>query len=220
MRAALSLLLMAAVLRGAAPVCGAPASQDATKNAQTSASPAPVAPPPAPAVDAAQPGVAAQAVAPTLVKLPAGTRVELEMAHTIDSQTTRKGDALSFRVVNPVVVGGATVIAQGATATAVVLKAERNGHWGRAGRIVWEMREVTAVDGSRVPLTSAGRAVGDSKGAKVAAHTVITGALLGVAAPIALLHGFKRGENAVVPEGKRFDAYTGAEAVVGATARR
>jgi hypothetical protein len=154
------------------------------------------------------------------IKLPAGTRVELEMAHTIDSMTTRTGDAVSLRVVNPVVVDGATVIAQGATATARVVKAERNGHWGRAGRIVWELKEVTAVDGSRVALDASGRAVGDSKGAKVATQTVLLGLGLGIAAPAALLTGFKRGENAVVPEGKRFDAVTRAEAVVNAPARR
>jgi hypothetical protein len=154
------------------------------------------------------------------IKLPAGTRVELEMAHTIDSMTTRTGDAVSLRVVNPVVVGGATVIAQGATATARVVKAERNGHWGRAGRIVWELKEVTAVDGSRVALDASGRAVGDSKGAKVATQTILHGLGLGVAAPAALLTGFKRGENAVVPEGKRFDAVTRGEAIVNAPARR
>jgi hypothetical protein len=149
------------------------------------------------------------------IKLPAGTRVELEMAHTIDSMTTRTGDAVSLRVVNPVVVEGVTVIAVGATATAHVVKAERNGHFGRAGRIAWELREVTAVDGSRVALAASGHAVGDSKGAKVAATMA-----LAVLSPVALAAGFKRGENAVVPEGKRFDAVTRAEAVVNAPARR
>lgn len=132
---------------------------------------------PAPAAGAVVAGVAAEGAgreaqrqdAAAGVRLPAGTRVELEMAHTIDSQTTRKGDAVSFRVVNPVVVGGVMLIAVGATATALVVKAERNGHFGRAGRIVWELKEVTATDGSRVPLAASGRAVGDSKGAKVAA---------------------------------------------------
>lgn len=149
------------------------------------------------------------------IKLPAGTRVELEMAHTIDSQTTRTNDLVSFRVVNPVMVDGVTVIAVGATATARVVKAERNGHFGRAGRIAWELQEVTAADGTRVPLASAGRAVGDSKGAKVAATMA-----LAVLSPFALAAGFKRGENAVVPEGKRFDAVTRAEAVVNAPSRR
>ncbi|MDT7543465.1 MAG: hypothetical protein QOE33_3369 [Acidobacteriota bacterium] len=153
--------------------------------------------------------------APASVKIPAGVRVELEMAHTIDSQTTRTNDLVSLRVVNPVIVGGVTVIAVGATATAKVIKAERNGHFGRAGRITWELKEVTAVDGTRVPLTSTGHAVGDSKGAKVGAIMALS-----VLSPFALGAGFKRGENAIVPEGKRFDAFIATESTVNASVRR
>jgi hypothetical protein len=154
------------------------------------------------------------------VAVPVGTIVELETAYTINSQLVRKGDAVSFRVVNPVVVGGQVVIEKGATATALVTKAERNGHWGRAGRITWVMKEVTAADGSRVPVQFTGHVVGDSKGAKVALQTVLMGAALPLIAPVALLHGFKRGENAVVPEGKRFDAQVFSPATVNVAARR
>jgi hypothetical protein len=154
-------------------------------------------------------------LAPASVKIPAGVHIDLEMAHTIDSLTTRTNDLVSLRVVNPVMVEGVTVIAVGATATAKVVKAERNGHFGRAGRITWELKEVTAVDGTRVPLTSTGHAVGDSKGAKVAATMALS-----VLSPFALAAGFKRGENAVVPEGKRFDAFVANESTVNATMRR
>ena len=153
------------------------------------------------------------------VSVPAGTTVELETAYTINSQLTRKGDAISFRVVNPVIVEGQVVIEKGAIATALVTKAERGGHWGRAGRIAWMMKEVTAADGSRVPLQFSGRTVGDSKGAKVATQMVVMGALMWPIAPVVLFHGFKRGENAVVPEGKRFDAAVFAPATVQVTAR-
>ena len=154
------------------------------------------------------------------VSVPAGTTVELETAYTFNSQLTRKGDAVTFRVVNPVVVNGQVVIEKGATATALVTKAERGGHWGRAGRIAWMMKEVTAADGSRIPLQFNGRTVGDSKGAKVATQMIVMGSLLWFAAPVALFHGFKRGENAVVPEGKRFDAAVFAPATVNVTARQ
>jgi hypothetical protein len=138
--------------------------------------------------------------------LPRGTVVDFETCYPINSQEFRNGDAISFRVVNPVVVNDAVVIVQGATATGVVTKAERNGHWGRAGRITWAMKEVTAVDGNRIPLEFTGHTVGDSKGAKVAAQTIAMGALMGPLAPIALLSGFKRGENAYIPAGKRYQA--------------
>ena len=153
------------------------------------------------------------------VRVPEGTVVELETAYTINSQLVRAGDAVSFRVVNPVVVDGQVVVEKGATATALVTKAERNGHWGRAGRVTWVMKEVTAADGSRIPLRFTGHAVGDSKGAKVAAQTVAMGVLLWPIAPVTLFHGFKRGENAIVPEGKRFDASVFAPATVNVAAR-
>ncbi|HEX8560860.1 MAG TPA: hypothetical protein VF668_22385 [Pyrinomonadaceae bacterium] len=154
------------------------------------------------------------------VRVPEGTTVELETAYTFDSQLTRRGDAVSFRVVNPVVVGGQVVVEKGATATALVTKAERGGHFGRAGRIEWALREVTAADGSRIPVQFSGRAVGDSKGAKVATQMVVMGGLLWPIAPVVLFQGFKRGGNAVVPEGKRFDAAVSAAATVNVAARQ
>ena len=154
------------------------------------------------------------------VQVPVGTPVELETAYTISSQLVRAGDAVSFRVVNPVVGDGQVVIEKGAAATAVVTQAERGGHFGRAGRIAWTMKEVTAADGTRLPLQFSGRTVGDSKGAKVATRVVLTGLVLWPIAPVALFHGFKRGENAVVPEGKRFDAAVSGAATVNVTARQ
>ncbi len=154
------------------------------------------------------------------VRVPAGTPVELETAYTIDSQLVRAGDAVSFRVVNPVVLDGQVVIEQGAAATAVVTKAERGGHFGRAGRIAWTMKEVTAADGSRIPVEFSGRVVGDSKGGKVATRMILTGTFFWFAPPVALLHGFKRGANAIVPEGKRFDASVSGATTVNVTSRQ
>src|SRR5687767_4041348 len=148
------------------------------------------------------------------IKVPAGTVVDFETAYSINSQEFRKGDAISFRVVNPVIIDGAVLIIQGATATGIVTKAERNGHFGRAGRITWAMKDVTAVDGTRLPIQFTGHTVGDSKGAKVATQIAIMGALMWPIAPIALLGGMKRGENAYIPPGKRFQAVVSGDANV------
>lgn len=148
------------------------------------------------------------------VKIPGRTIVEIETAYNISSQDVRAGDAISFRVVNPVRVNDVVVISSGATATARIVKASRGGHFGRAGRLAWNMIEVTAVDGSRIPIQLSAHVVGDSKGAKVATRTVLTGLILGPAAPLALLHGFKRGENAFIPQGKRFEVSVQAESSV------
>jgi hypothetical protein len=75
---------------------------------------------------------------------------------------------------------------------------------------------VTAVDGTRIPLQAGGRIVGDSKAAKVITQTVVMGALLWVVAPVALFHGFKRGENAFLPAGKRLEVLSQGETSVNA----
>jgi hypothetical protein len=152
------------------------------------------------------------------LKIPNGVAIEVEAPFAVSSQDVRKGDLISFRVVNPVKVNGVVIIEQGATATGRVVKASRGGHFGRAGRLSWAMENVTAVDGTRIPLQASGRIVGDSKGAKVATQMILTAAALPLIAPVALLYGFKRGENAILPAGKRLEVLTLGEATVNATA--
>jgi hypothetical protein len=153
------------------------------------------------------------------VKIPSGVAVEVEAPFAVSSQDVRKGDAISFRVVNPVKVNGVVVIEPGATATARVVQASRGGHFGRAGRLAWMMESVTGIDGTRIPLQAAGRIVGDSKAAKVITQTVVMGALLWVVAPVALFHGFKRGENAVLPAGKRLEVLVQGETSINGVER-
>ena len=142
------------------------------------------------------------------VKIPDGTPIEIEAPYRLSSMDFKPEDKISFRVVDAVKVDGVTVIEQGATATGIVDRSKRGGHWGKAGLFVWTMQSVTAADGSQVSVRATSvRLRGDSKGAKVATAMVITGALMPLIAPVALLHGFKRGENAFVPAGKRYTIY-------------
>lgn len=148
------------------------------------------------------------------IKVPNGVSMEIEAPFAVNSQFVKTGDAISFRVVNPVKVEGVTIIEAGATATARVVVAERGGHFGRAGRLAWAMQYVTAVDGTRIPLQAAGRLVGDSHAAQVATEMAVFGSLLIFAAPLVLLHGFRRGENAVLHAGKRLEVLSKGETSV------
>jgi hypothetical protein len=148
------------------------------------------------------------------VKVPKGTPVEIETAYEVSSATAEEGDAISFRVVSPVKVDGVTVIAAGALATGLIVKAKKRGHWGRAGQLGWSMRDTVAVDDQRVPLQFGRVTEGEGKGGEVATKTVVTGVLLWPIAPVALLWGFKKGKHAVVPLGKRVEAFTSADVVV------
>ena len=181
---------------------------------------------------AAKPVQQAQSIAdtyessPTIreVKLPAGTSIDIESAYTVSSLDMKPNEYLSFRVLIPVKVDGVTVIEKGALVTARVVDAKRGRHWGKAGRLSWTMVDVVAVDGTRPPLQAQkdlpdGRngIKGTSHGGEVATRTIVMGALLAPLfpiAPLALMSGFKRGENALLPEGKRFVVFVQRDAVV------
>ena len=158
------------------------------------------------------------------VKIPAGIPIDIEATYPVNSMDARVGDLVSFRVLIPVKVGDDIVIDKKAVVTARITKAKRAGHWGKAGKLLWTMQDVVAVDLTRVSLMAnpdfpdgQQGITGQSHGGEVATKTVVTGALLAptvVLAPLALMNGFKRGEQAVVPEGKRFVVYVQKETVV------
>jgi hypothetical protein len=159
------------------------------------------------------------------VSLPAGTLIEVEVAYTVNSLEVKPGERISFRVLVPILIDGVTIIDRGALVTARVTKAKRGGHWGKPGRLAWSMEDVVAADNSRVPLAPETAARGDklwslgsqntknestlrqgsvkgtSHTGQVAAMSIATGALF---PPLALMGGFKRGENAILSEGRRY----------------
>lgn len=138
----------------------------------------------------------------TPITVPDGTPLEVEATYTVSSAEVEEGNAVSFTVVHPVTINGTTVIARGARATARVTKAKKGGSWGRAGTLAWMMQDVIAVDGSKVPLEFSKSTRGDSKGGTVATGIIVTGVLFWPAAPF---WGFKKGKDAKVPAGRRFD---------------
>lgn len=145
------------------------------------------------------------------ITIPEGTPLEVESTFNVSSGEVEEGSAVSFTVVHPVKINGVTIISAGARATARVTKAKKGGSWGRAGTLAWEMRDVVAVDGSRIPLEFAKRTKGDSKGGTVATGVIVTGVLFWPAAPF---WGFKKGKDAKVPAGSRFEVAVHGNAIV------
>jgi hypothetical protein len=160
------------------------------------------------------------------VKLPAGTLLEIEATHTVRSVDVRPHDSLSFRVLVPIKIGDVTVIEKDALVTGRVVEAKRGGRWGKAGKLSWIMTDVVAVDLSRVPVQvnkdvpdNRNRIRGISHGGEVAARAAVLGALFPPAAAIGVIGGaFKRGGDAILPEGKRFVVYVQKDTEVRVTA--
>jgi hypothetical protein len=162
------------------------------------------------------------------VKLPAGTPLEIEAVHTVRSVNVRLNDYLSFRVLVPIKIDNVTVIEKDALVTGRVVEAKRGGRWGKAGKLSWIMMDVVAVDLSRVPVQMSSdlpdnrvRIRGISHGGEVTARAIVLGALVPPAAPIGVIAGaFKRGGDAILPEGKRFVIYVNKDTEVTVTAER
>lgn len=158
------------------------------------------------------------------LKIPAGTPLEIEAANTVRSVNMRPHDFLSFRVLIPVKVDGVTLIDKDALVTGRVIESKRGGRWGKAGKLSWIMLDVVAVDLSRVPVQphqelpgGHDRIRGISHGGEVAARTLIMSVFWPLA-PLAVISGaFKRGEDAILPEGKRFIVYVQKETNVSVT---
>ena len=156
------------------------------------------------------------------LKIPAGTTLEIEVAYTVFSSNVRRYDFLSFRVLIPVKVDGVTLIEKDALVTGRVVEAKRGGRWGKSGKLSWVMLDVVAVDLSRVPVQpnqelpgGSDRISGISHGGEVAARAAIMSAIFFPLAPVAIISGaFKRGEDAILPQGKRFVVYVQKETVV------
>ncbi len=170
-------------------------------------------------------------VVPTLkrieVKLPAGTPVEIETANSISSADVENGSLLSFRVVSPVKVNGITLVENGALVTGRIVKAKRSGSFGRGGKLAWSVQDVVAADGKLISLQFAsGAAKGESRAGEVAARTVASGVALAplvffapFLAPMILLHGVgRKGENAVLAAGRRFEVFVQKDALISAFA--
>ena len=155
------------------------------------------------------------------LKIPAGTPLDIEAVYTVSSVDMRPGDLLSFHVLIPVKVDGMIVIDKFSLVTGRVVEAKRGGHWGKAGRLSWTMQDVVAIDLTRVPLqaqkdlpTGRNGIKGTGHGGEVVAKTIVFGTLLFPLTPLALMSGFKRGENAVLPQGKRFVVFVERDTIV------
>ena len=189
------------------------------------------------AADAAKPVQEAQLTSDATVpmkpmrrelKIPAGTALEIEAAYTVSSSNVRKYDFLSFRVLVPVKIDGVTLIEENALVTARVVEAKRGGRWGKSGKLSWIMLDVVAADLSRVPVQphqelpgGTDRISGISHGGEVATKAAIMSAVFFPLAPVAIIGGaFKHGEDAILPQGKRFVVYVQKEMSVSVPEQR
>ncbi len=169
------------------------------------------------------------------LKIPAGTPIEVEVAYTVNSLDVKPGERISFRVLVPIMIDGSDRDRERRPgdrshhrARSAADTGERPGSSSGAWKMwwlsttlgyrwlrklpqvtsygVWKPRAVT-----KQPVKAQGSVKGTSHVGEVATMAAVSGVLF---PPLALLHGFKRGENAILREGRRYVVAVGRDATV------
>jgi hypothetical protein len=122
------------------------------------------------------------------VTLPKGTKIRLEFVDGLSSKTARVGDEVLFRVVDDVLVNGEVVIRKGTEATGNVTRVDRGRRFGVNARVTIDIRDIGAVDGTRVPVSD--RKSGKKTGGGTDKAAIAAGAGVLVLGPIGLGLGY------------------------------
>ena len=137
------------------------------------------------------------------VDLKSQSLVRIRMLTDVDSEKSREGEVVKYRVVDDVLVDGRVVIPAGAEGTGRITEVVTARSMGRDGRVLIDFGSVPALDGSRVPLRVDEKATEKNKSIELAAGASMAGVLL--LGPIGLVGGyFVKGQNVKIPTGTEF----------------
>lgn len=141
------------------------------------------------------------------VKIPQGTAVLVETLYPISSAEFKVNNTIAFSVVRSVVVDDAVVIPRGTIARARIVHVKKAGVWGRGGALTFQMEQIVAMDGTRIPVLLTAAAEGGNRTGALAVGAAATSALIfPYTAPAAIVWGFKKGDDAVIRGSKQFAA--------------
>ncbi|HEY3418651.1 MAG TPA: CsgG/HfaB family protein [Armatimonadota bacterium] len=139
------------------------------------------------------------------VKLAEATSVKVRLLKTMKSGKALVGELVSYELLADVVgVNGQVLIAKGASASGRVTESKRKGMFGKSGKLEFTIENVTAVDGTSVPL----RAVEKATGKSYTNYSVVAGLLL--LWPALFVHG----EDITVKEGTEYPAYVDGDVMI------
>jgi hypothetical protein len=141
------------------------------------------------------------------VRIPAGTLLNVEPTRAVSSADVVKGTPITFIVTRRIVVDGTLAIDHGAAVNGRVIRRNRPALFGRGGSLEFALEDVVAVDGTRVPIQLSKEVKGNNHTGAVAAGAIITGAIVfPYTAPVALIWGLKKGDEAVLDQGTQLTA--------------
>src|SRR4051812_22744764 len=86
--------------------------------------------------------------------IPAGTRVNVRLGHSLSSETARSGDTFDANLVNDIVVGNSTIAKAGDPVKGKVTYAKASGRLKTPGQITIRL---TSINGQSVATSSVAR---------------------------------------------------------------
>lgn len=85
------------------------------------------------------------------LSIPAGTVITVQLGESLSSKTSQEGQGFSATVAQPVVVGGKTVIRDGAAAHGTVVAAKSMGHF-KGGALLEVRLNSVSIEGKEHPI--------------------------------------------------------------------
>lgn len=141
------------------------------------------------------------------VKLQRGTAVIVETLYPVSSADFKINNTIAFAVARPVFVDDALIIPRGTIARAKIVRVRKAGNFGRGGALTFQMEQIVAIDGTKIPVQLIAAAEGGNRTGMLAVGAAATSALIfPYTAPAAIVWGFKKGDDAVVRGSKQFAA--------------
>ena len=86
------------------------------------------------------------------VQIPDGTKIRVRLEQAVSSATAEEGQTVPLSVADPVRVGNAIAIPQGAAVTGSVVSASQKRRLGRSGKLDFSIDRVRAIDGQWIPV--------------------------------------------------------------------
>jgi len=145
-------------------------------------------------------------IAAAQVVVPDGTKIRVRLDQSISSATADQGQSVELSVTEPVKIGDAVVIPEGARVTGTVTEAQAKRHMGRAGKLDFSIDRVRASDGDWIPLRyTVNKTSGGSHAVSTGVLTAGAAVLFWPAAPAFLLI---KGKDVTLNKGMVFETFT------------
>ncbi len=141
------------------------------------------------------------AMAATVVTVPGGTQVPVNVSEPISSSNANVGDVFQITTAQAIVVDNWIVIPKGSPGQGEVVSVDRAGSHGHSGSLGLQVDYVYSADGGKIKLSNISHATSAEGNSGAASTATIAGYV--VLGPLGLLaHNFVKGKDVTVDPSK------------------